>query len=101
MSLNQPPQESLPVDETIQVLEYTTIYKTKKWWKAVVLVSAFGHKKVMEYLWQYKEKKKMDNGKWVGTGQFSWRVQQKMGRNFLNNWEQEKQVIDKYMTQLG
>jgi hypothetical protein len=93
-------KEPLPVDEALKVIEYTTIYKTKKWWKAVALVNAFGHDKVMIYLWQWKEKKKLQDGEWVGTGQFSWRVQQKMGENFPENWEDERKAIDKYMLRI-
>jgi predicted HicB family RNase H-like nuclease len=92
--------EKLPVDESITVIEYKTIYKTKKWWKAVVLVNAWGHDKVMVYLWQWKEKKKLDNGKWIGSGQFSWRVQQKMSENFAENWEEEKKAIDEFMLKI-
>lgn len=97
----QPQQpEPLPVDESLTVLEYTTIYKTKKWWNAVVHVNAFGHEKVIVYLWQWKEKKRLEAGKWVGIGQFSWRVQQKFGINFAENWETTKTAIDAYMQKI-
>jgi hypothetical protein len=95
-----PDKEPLPVDETIKVIEYETIYRNKKWWCAVALVNAFGHDKVMVYLWQYKEKKRNEGGNWVGTGNFSWRVQQKMGINFQENWEHQKAAIDKYMARI-
>jgi hypothetical protein len=97
----QPQKEPLPVDETLQVKDYDTIYRNKKWWCAVAFVNAFGHDKVMVYLWQWKEKKKNQGGQWVGTGEFSWRVQQKMGINFKENWEQEKASIDKFMARIA
>lgn len=97
MSENQNQKEPLPVDETLQVKDYDTIYKTKKWWCAVAFVNAFGHDKVMVYLWQWKETKKLEAGKWVGSGQFKWRVQQKMGINFEENWESIKKSVDRFM----
>ena len=101
MAENQNSQnEPLPVDENFNVKEYETIYKTSKWWCAVVLVNAFGHDKVMVYLWQFKEKKRNEGGQWVGTGQFSWKVQQKMGINFQENWDHEKAVVDRYMAKI-
>jgi hypothetical protein len=70
----------------------------------VLYVNAFGHNKIIVYLWQYKEKKRrvadeneQSGFKWVGTGEFSWRVQQKMGVNFEQNWNDMKVAIDKYM----
>jgi hypothetical protein len=90
-------KEPLPVDESLKVIDYDTIYKTNKWWSAVALVNAFGHDKVMVYLWQYKEKKRNQGGQWVGTGVFAWKVQQKMGINFEQNWEDTKKSVDKFM----
>jgi hypothetical protein len=98
---NKVEKEPLPVDETLQVKDYDTIYKTKKWWCAVALVNAFGHDKVMVYLWQWKESKKQEGGTWVGTGNFKWKVQQKMGINFAANWEMERASIDKFMAKIS
>ena len=93
----QVPKEPYPVDDVIKVIKGTDIYKTNKWWCAVLLVNSFGHDKVLVYLWQYKEKKRNENGQWVGTGQHQWRLQQKMGINFENNWEDIKKAVDQYL----
>lgn len=89
--------EPYPVDDTFKIIKGTDIYKTQKWWCAVLLVNAFGHDKVMVYLWQWKEKKRNQGGQWVGTGEFSWRVQQKMGINFEDNWTDIKKAVDQYL----
>jgi hypothetical protein len=99
MTENQ--KETLPVDENLNVKEYENIYKTSKWWCAVALVNAFGHDKVMVYLWQWKEKKRNQGGTWVGTGEFSWKVQQKMGILFQENWDHEREVIDRFMGKIS
>jgi hypothetical protein len=94
-------EEKYPVDETIQVIEGTTIYKNNKWWFAVLLANSFGHNKVMVYQWQYVEKKRNENGQWVGTGEFHWKRKQKIGFNFTKDWDKAKLVIDEYMKKGG
>lgn len=88
MSEPQKQQEPLPTDEAIQVIEYTTIYKTSKWWCAVLLGNMFGHDKIMVYLWQ------MDSR----TGK--WKRKQKMGINFEKDWENIKKAVDTYLPKL-
>jgi len=78
-------EEKLPVHETVNVMDYTTIYKNTKWWCAVVFANMFGHDKVMVYLWQWSTK----DGKW--------KRKQKFGINFEQNWNDMKAAIDKYM----
>ena len=84
-------QEKLPVHESIEVLEYTTIYRNAKWWCAVVLAkqtfSGKTYTKVLIYLWN------MTQGKWKRKGKFT--------VNFSKNWINMKPVIDKYVQQAG
>lgn len=98
------PQPSLdlkyPVDDNVHVISGTEIYKNNKWWCAVLKVNMFGHDKIIVYLWQYKENRKNEGGKWVGTGTYRWRVQQKMGINFEKNWNDIKVAVDKYLVEL-
>lgn len=97
---SEQPEEQLPVDESLKVIDSKTIYKTKKWWCSVVLVNAFGHDKIMVYLWQWVESKKLINGVWTPTGLFRWKVQQKMGINFEQNWEDIKKAVDGFMPRI-
>jgi hypothetical protein len=92
------PNESFPVDESIQVLKGTTIYKNNKWWFAVLLANSFGHNKVMIYQWQWTEMKKKDEkGNWVPSGVFKWKRKQKIGFNFSKDWNKSKLIVDEYM----
>jgi hypothetical protein len=92
--------EPYPVDEAIKVLKGKDVYKNKKWWCAVLLVEAFEHKKVMVYMWQNKEKKRNEGGQWIGTGVFGWKIQQKMGINFQQNWNDIKIIVDEFMKEV-
>lgn len=58
-----PVEEKLPLHESLEVLGYTTISKTKRWWCAVVSLNSFGRKQVAVYLWQKKEDKWKRNQK--------------------------------------
>lgn len=98
MSSN-PVNEPFPVDESISVIEGTTIYKNNKWWFAIILASSFGHNKVLIYQWQWTEVKRKDEatGQWVPSGNFKWKRKQKIGFNFSKDWDASKPIIDAYM----
>jgi len=82
-------EEKIPVDESLQVMSYKTIYKTKKWWCAVVLVNAFGHNQILIYQWIWNDK--------VGK----WKRKQKFSINYDNNWTAIKSAIEEYLPKLG
>jgi len=88
MTENQNQKESLPVDEAIQVIDYVTIYKTSKWWCAVLLGIMFGHEMIMVYLWHWNEKMN------------DWKRKQKMGINFEKDWENIKKAVDGFMPKI-
>lgn len=48
-------EEKLPLSEFYRVLDQVTIYKSSKWWSAVVLTEAYGRKSIALYLWTYSE----------------------------------------------
>ena len=93
--------EQVPVDQFVKVIDYTNVYKTKKWWCAVVLADMAGHTKLMVYLWQWTAKKKNVGGKWVESGEYHWKRKQKFGINSAKNWETIKKIIEeKYINKL-
>jgi hypothetical protein len=84
----QPQEEKLPVDETIQVKDYRTIYKTAKWWCVVLLGNMFGHDKIMVYQWQWNE------------SQGKWKRKQKFGINFEKDWIAIKAAVDEFLPKM-
>lgn len=98
----QPQEERLPVDDTIQVKDYRTIYKSAKWWCAVVLGNMFGHDKIMIYQWQWSESKRKDEttGKWIPSGNFIWKRKQKFGVNFEKDWIAIKAAVDEFLPKM-
>ena len=62
-------KEKLPVHESVKVLDYTNLYKSDKWWAAVVLCESFGRKDISLYQWQKR------NDEW--KRQSKWRIKNK------------------------
>ena len=77
--------EVLPVSEIITVRSHETIYKTQKWWCAVVLGEQFGRRKIFLYLWNWDEK----------AGR--WKRKQKFTIGSRNNWNDVKTAVEKFL----
>jgi len=76
-------EEKFPVHETVKVVGGETIYKTKKWWLAVLKVESFGRSSVGIYLWVKREDK--------------WKRQQKLTVRDKDTWEKIKETVDKFI----
>jgi hypothetical protein len=44
-------EEKLPLSEFYKIISYETIYKSDKWWEAIVSTEEFGKKSINFYLW--------------------------------------------------
>ena len=78
--------EKLPISESLKVIEATTIFKSDKWWAAVVLMESFGRKQLAIYLWNKKEDQ--------------WKRRQKFVVRNKAQWSQFKEAIEKLLPQL-
>jgi hypothetical protein len=78
--------EKLPISAFYKVVDYVTISKSEKWWKAVVVFESFGKKSIGLYLWQKKE------GVWKRKHKFDIRD--------LDEWNKLKSVIEKLAPKL-
>ena len=72
--------EDLPISEVLKVIESTTVYKSEKWWSAVVLMESFGRIQVAVYVWN----KKNDE----------WKRRQKFVISSKKQWEQVKNIVE-------
>lgn len=75
--------EEFPVSEKLKVVSGTTLYKTDKWWSAVLVVESFGRKQVTLYLWN----KAGDR----------WKRRQKFMVPGKDEWAKIKQAVEKYL----
>jgi hypothetical protein len=74
-----------PVHDQVDVLSGETIYKTNDWWKAAILSDGYQSTEILIYLWR-----KDGN---------SWKRSQKYKAKSEEDWENEKQTIDKLLSQ--
>jgi hypothetical protein len=44
--------EKLPISEFYKVIDYVTIFKSGKWWEAIVVYEAAGRRSIGLYLWK-------------------------------------------------
>ena len=76
-------EEEFPVSETLKVIDGTTIYKSNKWWSAVVLLESFGRKQIAVYLWNK-----------VGD---DWKRRQKFVVSDKETWAKVTEAVEKYL----
>lgn len=80
-------EEKLPISEALKPLESTTLYKTDKWWAAVVLLESFGRRQVAFYLWTKSNDR--------------WKRKQKFVVRNRDEWMKIKDVVEDYIQKLG
>ena len=79
--------ERPPVSESLKVLDYFTLYRSGKWWAAVVLLESFGRKQICLYLW-------------VRKGD-SWRRKHKFVIQDEASWEAIKEAVERFLPRLA
>jgi len=79
-------EEKFPTSETLKIIEGINLYKSGKWWSAVVLLESFGRKQIAIYLWN----KKGDQ----------WKRRQKFVIQNKDQWMHIKETIEKLIPNL-
>lgn len=79
--------EKLPISDFYKVIEYVTIFKSAKWWEAIVVYEASGKRSIGFYLWEKR------NDMWKRKNKFSVRN--------LEEWDKLKAAIDQLAPKLA
>jgi len=79
--------EQLPLSSFYKVIDHVTIFRSEKWWEAVVLIESYGRRSIAMYLWQKR------NDKWKRKHKFQIRDPR--------DWEKVKGAVDKLIPQLS
>jgi hypothetical protein len=79
--------EKLPISEIYKVIDYVTIFKSSKWWEAIVVSEAYGRRSIGIYLWVKK------NDVWKRKNKFSVRN--------LDEWNKVKDAVDQLAPKLA
>lgn len=78
--------EQLPLSSFYKVVDYVTIFKSEKWWEAVVMIESFGRRSIAMYLWQNRGDK--------------WKRKHKFQIRNHEEWEKVKGAVDKLTPKL-
>jgi hypothetical protein len=84
---SEKPSEKLPISEFYQVVDYVTIFKSGKWWEAIVVYEASGRRSIGLYLWENR------NGTWKRKNKFSVRN--------LDEWNKVKDAVEQLAPKLA
>jgi hypothetical protein len=76
----KPVNDRLPTSEFYKVIDSVTIFKSEKWWEAVVVFESYGKRSIGVYLWQ----KKND----------AWKRKHKFNERNLDEWNKLKGAIE-------
>ncbi|HLE75189.1 MAG TPA: hypothetical protein VI864_03990 [Candidatus Bathyarchaeia archaeon] len=80
--------EKLPISEFYKVIDYVTIFKSKKWWEAIVVFEkAGGRRAIGVYLWVNR------NDTWKRKSKFSVRN--------LDEWNKVKNAVEQLAPKLA
>lgn len=78
--------EQLPLSSFYRVIDYVTIFRSEKWWEAIVVIESFGRRSIAMYLWTKR------NDQWKRKHKFQIRNTQE--------WDKVKEAIDKLAPKL-
>lgn len=76
----------MPISDFYSVIDCVTIFKSQKWWEAVVVFESFGKRSIGLYLWQ----KQND----------VWKRKHKFNVRNLEEWNKLKDAIEKLTPKL-
>jgi len=78
--------EKLPLSEFYKVVDYATIFRSEKWWEAIVVIESFGRRSIAMYLWQ----KRND----------SWKRKHKFQIRNMDEWNKVKVAVEQLAPKL-
>jgi len=80
-------EEKLPISDFYKVVDYVTIFKSTKWWEAIVVFESAGKRAIGMYLWQKREDK--------------WKRKHKFNVRNLDEWSKLKVAVEQLAPKLN
>jgi hypothetical protein len=84
--VEQKTEEKLPISEFYKVIDSVTLFKSEKWWEAIVVFESYGKRSIGMYLWQ----KRGD----------VWKRKHKFNVRNLEEWNKLKTAIEQLTPRL-
>jgi hypothetical protein len=79
-------EEKLPISDFYSVIDSVTIFKSQKWWEAIVVFESYGKRSIGLYLWQ----KRGD----------TWKRKHKFNVRDLDEWSKLKSAVEQLAPKL-
>lgn len=79
-------EEKLPISDFYKVVDSVTIFKSQKWWEAIVVFESYGKRQIGMYLWQKKDD--------------VWKRKHKFNVRNLDEWGKIKAAIEQLTLKL-
>ncbi len=80
-------EEKLPISDFYKVVDYVTIFKSTKWWEAIVVFESAGKRTIGMYLWQ--------------KGEDKWKRKHKFNVRNLDEWSKLKVAVEQLAPKLN
>lgn len=78
--------EKLPISDFYKVVDHITIFKSEKWWEAIVIIESFGRRSIAMYMWTFRD------GMWKRKHKFQLRN--------VDEWNKVKNAVEKLVPKL-
>jgi hypothetical protein len=85
--MTEKPEEKLPISEFYKVVDHINIFRSEKWWEAIVVFESYGKRSIGLYLWQ----KRGD----------AWKRKHKFNVRNLDEWNKLKAAIEQFAPKLS
>ena len=79
-------EEKLPISDFYKIVDHVTLFKSQKWWEAVVIFESYGKRSIGLYLWQKR--------------QDAWKRKHKFNVRNLDEWNKLKTAIEQLTPKL-
>jgi len=78
--------EKLPISDFYKVIDYVTMFKSEKWWEAIVVFESLGKRSIGLYLWHNRDD--------------VWKRKHKFNIRNLDEWNKLKNAIEQLTPKL-
>jgi hypothetical protein len=86
-NMSEKTEEKLPISDFYKVVDSVTIFKSQKWWEAIVVFESNGKRSIGMYLWQKR--------------QDIWKRKHKFNVRNVEEWNKLKNAVEQLAPKLG
>ena len=85
-NMSEKTEEKLPISDFYKVVDSVTIFKSQKWWEAIVVFESNGKRSIGMYLWQKRQE--------------IWKRKHKFNVRNVEEWNKLKNAVEQLAPKL-